>query len=126
MNLLEKYEEKQIKNLANNKIPDFSSGCMIKVYNKIVEGNNTRTQVFEGVCIARKNRKLGSSFKVKKISKGEGVEKTFLLYSPLIEKIEVVKRGRVRRAKLYYMRSLKGKAARLKEKKVQKLSKNEA
>lgn len=116
MNLLDRYEDKQMVKLMEKKeIPDFRPGCVLKVHNRIVEGSNERIQIFEGVCIAKKNGKLASSFKVKKISNGEGVEKTFPLYSPLIEKIEVVKRGRVRRAKLYYMRYLTGKAARLKE-----------
>lgn len=117
MNLLEQFEQEQIKMLTEGKtIPNFAPGDTIKVNTKIIEGNNQRIQSFECVCIARKNRGLHSSFRGRKISHGEGVERAFSLYSPLIESIEVLRRGVVRRAKLYYMRDLRGKAARIKEK----------
>ena len=117
MNLLEQYEARQIARLTQDKkFPSFNPGDTVKVYNKITEGTTERIQVFEGLCIARKSRGLGSSFKVRKISSGEGVDRTFALFSTRIEKIEVVRCGRVRRAKLYYIRDLKGKAARIKEK----------
>lgn len=117
MNLLERFNQQQIKILTENKvIPTFYSGDLLKVYTKITEGATERVQVFEGTCVGRKNRSIGSTFTVKKISHGEGVERTFQLYSPNIEKIELVRKGRVRRAKLYYMRELTGKAARIKEK----------
>lgn len=116
MNLAERYIEKQIFSLKQIKdIPDFRPGDIVKVHNKIVDENNERIQIFEGVCIARTNGKLGSSFKVKKISCGMCFEKTFPLYSPLVTKIELLRKGSVRRAKLYYMRELVGKAARIKE-----------
>ena len=116
MNLLEQYTEKQINKLSENKvIPEFRPGDTVKVHNKIIEESTERIQIFEGVCIARRNRDLGSSFKVKKISSGKCVEKTFPLYSPLVTKIEVLRKGKVRQAKLYYMRELVGKAARIKE-----------
>jgi len=98
-----------------NNIPNFRSGDTIKVYNKIVDEHNSRVQIFEGICIARNNNKLSSTFKVKKISYGMCFEKTFPLYSPLITKIELLKQGKVRRTKLYYMRELVGKAARVQE-----------
>ncbi|MFN7039271.1 MAG: 50S ribosomal protein L19 [Alphaproteobacteria bacterium] len=117
MNLVEKFEQAQIEKLAEGKkIPDFAPGDTVKINYRIVEGANERIQAFEGVCIARKNRGLHSSFRVRKISHGEGVERIFPLYSPRVESIEVVRRGVVRRAKLYYMRELRGKAARIKEK----------
>ena len=100
---------------ANKKISDFSPGDTIKVGVKIVEGKRERIQYFEGVCIAKKNRDLNSSFTVRKISFGEGVERVFPLYSTNIESITVVRRGRVRRAKLYYLRSRRGKSARIAE-----------
>lgn len=118
MNLLDKYEQNQIKRLTENKkpIPEFRSGDTIVVNVKISEDGSThRIQAFEGVVIGRKNRGLGSSFKVRKISHGEGVERTFDLYSPAIDSISVVKKGVVRRAKLYYLRDLRGKAARIRE-----------
>ena len=100
---------------ANKKITEFSPGDTIKVGVKIVEGKRERIQYFEGVCIAKKNRDLNSSFTVRKISFGEGVERVFPLYSTNIESITVVRRGRVRRAKLYYLRSRRGKSARIAE-----------
>ncbi len=104
------------KIIANKKITDFSPGDTIKIGVKIVEGKRQRIQYFEGVCIAKKNRDINSSFTVRKISFGEGVERTFALYSPNIDSIKVVRSGKVRRAKLYYLRSRKGKSARIAEK----------
>ena len=101
---------------ANKKITDFSPGDTIKVGVKIVEGKRERIQYFEGVCIAKKNRDLNSSFTVRKISFGEGVERTFALYSPNVATIKVIRSGKVRRAKLYYLRDRKGKSARIAEK----------
>ena len=101
---------------ANKKITDFSPGDTIKVGVKIVEGKRERIQYFEGVCIAKKNRDLNSSFTVRKISFREGVERTFALYSPNVDSIKVVRSGKVRRAKLYYLRDRKGKSARIAEK----------
>ena len=104
------------KIIANKKITDFSPGDTIKVGVKILEGKRERIQYFEGVCIAKKNRDLNSSFKVRKISFGEGVERTFALYSPNVDSIKVIRSGKVRRAKLYYLRDRKGKSARIAEK----------
>ena len=101
---------------ANKKITEFSPGDTIKVGVKIVEGKRERIQYFEGVCIAKKNRDLNSSFTVRKISFGEGVERTFALYSPNLDSIKVIRSGKVRRAKLYYLRDRKGKSARIAEK----------
>jgi len=97
-------------------IPDFSPGDTLIVQVKVKEGDRERLQAFEGVCIARKNRGLNSSFTVRKISHGEGVERVFQTYSPLVDEIKVTRRGDVRRAKLYYLRGLTGRAARIKEK----------
>ncbi len=96
-------------------IPEFRSGDTVKVHIRIVEGTKERVQIFEGVVIARKNAAMGSNFTVRKISHGVGVEKIFPLHSPRVEKIEVVTEGRVRRSKLYYLRELRGKAARIRE-----------
>ncbi len=104
------------KIVANKKITDFSTGDTIKVGVKIVEGKRERIQYFEGVCIAKKNRDINSSFTVRKISFGEGVERTFALYSPNVDSIKVIRTGKVRRAKLYYLRDRKGKSARIAEK----------
>ena len=101
---------------ANKKITEFSPGDTIKVGVKIVEGKRERVQYFEGVCIAKKNRDINSSFTVRKISFGEGVERTFALYSPNVDSIKVIRSGKVRRAKLYYLRDRKGKSARIAEK----------
>ena len=101
---------------ANKKITEFSPGDTVKVGVKIVEGKRERIQYFEGVCIAKKNRDLNSSFTVRKISFGEGVERTFALYSPNVASIKVIRSGKVRRAKLYYLRDRKGKSARIAEK----------
>ena len=104
------------KIVANKKITNFSPGDTIKIGVKIVEGKRERIQYFEGVCIAKKNRDLNSSFTVRKISFGEGVERTFALYSPNVDSIKVIRSGKVRRAKLYYLRDRKGKSARIAEK----------
>ena len=104
------------KILADKKITDFSPGDTIKVGVKIIEGKRERIQFFEGVCIAKKNRDINSSFTVRKISFGEGVERTFALYSPNVDSIKVIRSGKVRRAKLYYLRDRKGKSARIAEK----------
>ena len=104
------------KILSIKKFPIFSAGDTIKVGVRIIEGKRERTQYFEGVCIAKKNRDINSSFTVRKISFGEGVERTFALYSPIIGSIKVIRSGKVRRAKLYYLRDRKGKSARIAEK----------
>ena len=104
------------KILAKRKIPEFFAGDTIKVGVRIVEGKRERIQYFEGVCIAKKNRDINSAFTVRKISFGEGVERTFALHSPIIGSIKIIRSGKTRRAKLYYLRDLKGKAARIKEK----------
>ena len=117
MNILEKFEKENIEKLVEGKnIPDFQAGDTLRVNVKIVEGDKERIQAFEGICIAKKNRGVNSAFTVRKISHGEGVERVFPLYSPRLDSIELVRRGVVRRAKLYYMRELSGKAARIKEK----------
>ena len=104
------------KILTTKKITDFSPGDTIKVGVRIVEGKKERVQYFEGVCIAKKNRDINSSFTVRKISFGEGVERTFALYSPVVDSIKVIRSGKVRRAKLYYLRDRTGKSARIAEK----------
>jgi len=101
---------------AEKKLPDFSPGDIIKVGVRITEGKRDRIQYFEGVCIAKKNRDINSSFTVRKISFGEGVERTFALYSPIVDSIKVIRSGKVRRAKLYYLRDRTGKSARIAEK----------
>ncbi len=116
-NLMETFEKKEIEKLTSKKrIPAFRSGDTLKVTIKIKEGDKSRSQVFEGMCIARKNNSLNSNFTVRKISHGEGVERVFPLFSPIIEKIEVVRKGNVRRAKLYYLRNRTGKRARIADK----------
>jgi large subunit ribosomal protein L19 len=116
MNVLQSFETAQIARLTTDKkIPDFRPGDSLKVSVKVVEGERTRLQAFEGVCIARKNAGLNSSFTVRKISYGEGVERVFPLYAPTVATIEVVRRGDVRRSKLYYLRSRRGKSARIAE-----------
>ena len=102
--------------LVKKKIPEFSAGDTIKVGVRIVEGQRERIQYFEGVCIAKKKRNINSSFTVRKISFGEGVERTFALYSPIVGSIKVIRSGKVRRAKLYYLHDRKGKSARIEEK----------
>jgi large subunit ribosomal protein L19 len=116
MNLIQQLEQEQIARLTANKtIPEFAPGDTLKVNVRIVEGDRERVQAFEGICIGRRNAGVSSSFTVRKISYGEGVERKFPLYSPTIESIEILKRGHVRRAKLYYLRDLQGKAARIRE-----------
>lgn len=117
MNVIQKLEEAHIAAVTEGKnIPEFGAGDTLRVNVRIVEGANERVQAFEGVCIGRKNRGLHSSFTVRKVSHGEGVERTFPLYSPRLDSIEVLRRGDVRRAKLYYLRDRSGKSARIKEK----------
>ena len=117
MKNIEDINKEAIKKIvANKKITEFSPGDTINVGVKIIEGKRERVQYFEGVCIAKKNRDINSSFTVRKISFGEGVERTFALYSPNIDSIKVIRAGKVRRAKLYYLRSRKGKSARIAEK----------
>jgi large subunit ribosomal protein L19 len=116
MNVLQQLEQEQIAQLTESRpIPEFGPGDTVRVSVKVVEGSRERVQAFEGVCIARKNRGINSAFTVRKISYGEGVERIFPLYSPQIAEIEVVRRGRVRRAKLYYLRGRTGKATRISE-----------
>ncbi len=116
MTLLEKLESDQVDRLrAGKELPEFGPGDTIRVHVKVVEGTRERLQVFEGVCIALKRAGLNSAFTVRKISYGEGVERVFPLHSPKIEAIEVMRRGRVRRAKLYYLRGRTGKRARIAE-----------
>lgn len=110
--VIEQIESEQI----SRELPEFSAGDTVVVKVKVREGNRERLQAFEGVVIARRNRGLNSSFTVRKISHGEGVERVFQSYSPVVDSIEVKRRGKVRRAKLYYLRGLEGKAARIKEK----------
>ena len=116
MNTIQQLEQEQIAQLTESRpIPEFGPGDTVRVSVKVVEGSRERVQAFEGVCIARKNRGINSAFTVRKISYGEGVERIFPLYSPQIAEIEVIRRGRVRRAKLYYLRGRTGKAARITE-----------
>ena len=116
MNIIQELEKEQIAKLTEGKaIPEFAPGDTVKVNVKVIEGNRERVQAYEGVCIARKNDGLNSSFVVRKISYGEGVERIFPLYSPNIASIEVMRRGDVRRAKLYYLRDRRGKSARIAE-----------
>ncbi|MGE5128178.1 MAG: 50S ribosomal protein L19 [Sphingomonadaceae bacterium] len=115
MNLIQQIEQEEIKRLGKN-IPDFSPGDTVVVNVNVVEGERKRMQAFEGVVIAKRNRGLNSSFIVRKISSGEGVERTFQTYSPLIASVEVKRKGEVRRAKLYYLRARSGKSARIREK----------
>jgi large subunit ribosomal protein L19 len=115
MDLIQKLEQEEIKRL-NRKIPKFSPGDTVIVKVQVVEGDKKREQAYEGVVIAIRNRGLNSSFIVRKISSGEGVERTFQTYSPAVASIEVKRKGEVRRAKLYYLRGLTGKAARIREK----------
>jgi large subunit ribosomal protein L19 len=117
MNLLKQIEQEQIAKLtANKEIPDFGPGDTLIVNVKVVEGERSRLQAYEGVCIARSGAGINQSFTVRKISYGEGVERVFPLYAPLVDSIKVVRRGKVRRAKLYYLRGLRGKKARITEK----------
>ena len=114
MNTIKEVEKAQMEKLKKD-IPDFKAGDTVRVHNKIKEGDRERLQVFEGVCIARKNDGLNSTFTVRKISFGEGVERVFPIYSPLVAKIELVRAGKVRRSKIYYLRQLFGKKARIAE-----------
>lgn len=119
MNILDKIGQAQMDAVVEQRaIPEFGPGDTVKISVKVVEGSRERVQAFEGVCIGRSNRGVNSSFTVRKISYGEGVERVFPLYSPKIQAIEVVRRGEVRRAKLYYLRGRTGKAARIAEKTV--------
>jgi len=121
MNTIEKLEAEQMEKLAAERpVPDFQPGDTLRVSVKVVEGTRERIQAFEGVCIARKNAGLNSSFTVRKISYGEGVERVFPLFSPRIDGIEVVRTGDVRRAKLYYLRGRRGKSARIAERVVRR------
>ena len=116
MNVIQQIEAEQIAKFnETKKLPEFRPGDTLKVGVKVVEGERTRVQFYEGVCIARANKGMGSSFTVRKISFGEGVERVFPLYSPNVDSIEVVRRGAVRRAKLYYLRGRTGKSARIAE-----------
>ncbi len=123
MNIIDDIEQKEIERLGT-KIPDFSAGDTVVVNVNVIEGERKRVQAYEGVVIGRRNRGLNSSFVVRKISSGEGVERTFQLYSPLIAGIEVKRFGDVRRAKLYYLRNRSGKSARIKEKLQGKIEKS--
>ena len=116
MDIIKQLEQEQIKAItAKRSVPEFGPGDTLKVMVKVIEGNNTRNQAYEGVCIARAGAGLNENFTVRKISYGEGVERVFPMYSPLIDSIKVVRRGHVRRAKLYYLRDRRGKAARIAE-----------
>jgi large subunit ribosomal protein L19 len=117
MNIIEQLDQEQMEALASGKtIPDFAPGDTLQVNVKVVEGTRERVQAYEGVCIARSGGGINENFTVRKISYGEGVERVFPLYGPLLDSIKVLRRGRVRRAKLYYLRGLRGKAARITEK----------
>src|ERR687892_825633 len=119
MNIIQQLEAEAIEQFkSGKKIPDFRPGDTLRVGVKVVEGDRTRIQNFEGVCIARANKGLGSSFTVRKISFGEGVERVFPLYSPTVDSIDVIRRGDVRRAKLYYLRERRGKSARIAERRM--------
>ncbi len=120
MNLIQQLEQEEIARLGKT-IPEFAPGDTVVVQVKVKEGNRERLQAFEGVVIAKRNRGLNNSFIVRKMSSGEGVERTFQAYSPLVASIEVKRRGDVRRAKLYYLRERSGKSARIKEKLVRKV-----
>lgn len=114
MNIIENIEKEQMSKLLEGKeLPNFKAGDTLKVHTKVKEGDRERIQVYEGVCIARKNDGLNSSFTVRKISFGEGVERVFPLYSPNVAKIEVSRIGKIRRAKLYFLRALRGRSARI-------------
>ena len=115
MNIIQQLEQEHMAELGNNR-PDFAPGDTLKVNVKVKEGDRERIQAFEGVCIARNGGGLNESFTVRKISFGEGVERVFPVYSPLVDSIEIVRRGKVRRAKLYYLRDRRGKSARITEK----------
>ena len=117
MNIVEQIGQDAVNaSLEQRPVPEFGAGDTLRISVRVVEGSRERIQAFEGVCIGRKNKGISSSFTVRKISYGEGVERIFPLYSPQVQKIEVLRRGRVRRAKLYYLRGRTGKAARIAEK----------
>jgi len=119
MNIIKDIESEQISEiLKKREVPEFKAGDTLKVNVFVTEGNKERIQAFEGVCIARSNRGFNSTFTIRKISHGEGVERVFPLYSPMLESINLVRRGKVRRSKLYYLRQRSGKSARIAEKKV--------
>ena len=119
MNIIKDIESEQISEiLKKRKVPDFKAGDTVKVNVFVTEGNKERVQAFEGICIARSNRGFNSTFTVRKVSHGEGVERVFPLYSPMLESINLVRRGKVKRSKLYYLRQRSGKSARIAEKKV--------
>lgn len=121
MNVIQQIEQQQVAALTQSRqIPDFRPGDTVRVNVRVIEGNRERVQAFEGVCIARRNRSVNSSFTVRKISYGEGVERVFPLYSPRIDSIDVVRHGKVRRAKLYYLRGRRGKSARIAERRIDK------
>ncbi len=121
MNIIQQIEQQQIDALtAERAVPEFRPGDTLRVNVRVIEGNRERVQAFEGVCIARRNRGVNSSFTVRKISYGEGVERVFPLYSPRIDSVDVVRRGKVRRAKLYYLRDRRGKSARIAERRTER------
>lgn len=127
MNILQKFEQREIARLISDRqVPDFRPGDTLKVSVRVVEGDRTRLQAFEGMCIAKKNNGVNSSFTVRKISYGEGVERVFPLYAPTVASIEVVRRGAVRRSKLYYLRDRRGKSARIAEAQGSWVKKDEA
>ena len=127
MTVIEQIEQEEIAKLTEGKaVPEFQPGDTVRVNVKVIEGSRERIQAYEGVCIGRKNAGLSSSFTVRKISYGEGVERVFPLYSPRIDSIQVVRRGDVRRAKLYYLRSRRGKSARIKERRDPRVAKSAA
>ena len=124
MNMIEEIEREEIDRVMEaRELPEFGPGDTVRINVKVTEGSRERVQAFEGVCIARKNRGLNSSFTIRKISYGEGVERIFPLYSPVIDSIQVVRRGAVRRAKLYYLRGRRGKSARIAEKRIDRRGK---
>ena len=124
MNLIDELNAAEIARVTEGKtIPEFQPGDTVRVNVRVTEGNRERVQAFEGVCIARRNRGLNSSFTVRKISYGEGVERVFPLYSPSIDRIDVVRRGKVRRPKLYYLRGRRGKSARIAERRTERPAK---
>ena len=127
MNLIQQLEKEQVAKLsAGKEIPEFGPGDTVLVNVKVVEGERTRIQVYEGVCIGRAGAGLNENFTVRKISYGEGVERVFPLYSPMIDSIRIVRRGKVRRAKLYYLRGRRGKAARISERQDHRAAEQEA
>ena len=127
MNIIQELEKEQVaKIMGDRTIPEFGPGDTVKVNVKVTEGTRTRIQAYEGVCIGRAGGGLGENFTVRKISYGEGVERVFPIYSPSIDSIEVVRRGKVRRAKLYYLRGLRGKSARISEKQDPRVAEIEA